>query len=289
MGVFRCSCGYAFSTSLEQWRHPKILDLSPLFETRLRELVDAGANQRRIAKELKVDPNTVVRYASRFGLKTQWKRRSLRSKLPARTREEMRAAWISGNQSASNLGRQRLRRTCPAVYAWLYRNDREWLGLQPPASVKHIPNKPRLNWPSIDSEMARTIRQKAAELRANDPPQQITRAALESALGQRGWLEKRQTKLPQCAVALYEMTEPLEVFQCRRVIWAAGELQKEDLPVQVWRLRRVAGLRDQCAPIVEGLLVEISSEEGSLSSPNIIGSDRPLAERSSRTGEDFGC
>lgn len=288
IGVFRCSCGYAFSTSLEQWHHPKILDLSPLFETRLRELVDGGASQRRIAKELKVNSNTVVRYASRFGLKTLWKRRSLRSKLPAIAREEMRAAWINGHKSALNLSRQRLRRKCPAVYAWLYRNDREWLALQPPAPVKHIPNKPRLNWPSIDSEMAHTIRKKATQLRAIDPPEQITRLALESALGQRGWLEKRQYKLPHCAVALNEMTETLEDFQCRRVIWAAEDLQKGGLPIQVWRLRRIAGLRDQCAPIVENLLVEISSEDQYLPR-TLLASDRPLAVRSSKTVEDSGC
>jgi hypothetical protein len=138
----------------------------------------------------------------------------------------------------------------------LYRNDRDWLDAQPPAAVGHIPNKPRLDWSSIDASIAQTIHQEAVRLRSLDPPQQITRLALECALGQRGWLEKRLQKLPMCVAVLSEVTESVEDFQCRRVIWAAKELLKQELPVQVWRLRRLAGLPDRCTAKLEGILVE---------------------------------
>lgn len=259
IGVFRCSCGYDFSTAPESSSRAKILSLGPIFETRLRELISQGSSLRGAARELHVDPNTVLRYVALYRLETPWKSRQARDRIPLIDREEMRAAWASGHAAAPNLTRQQLRRRLPAVYAWLYRNDHDWLDAQPPAAAGHVPNKPRLNWPSIDATTAQALEQEAARLRSLDPPQQVTRLALECALGQRGWVEKRLQKLPLCVAVLSEVTESVEEFQCRRVIWAAEELFKQGLPIQVWRIRRLAGLSEQCSSRVENLLIEIAS------------------------------
>lgn len=258
IGVFRCSCGYDFSAAQESRSRAKILNLGPKFETRLRELVSSGSSLRGAARELHVDPNTVLRYVALFGLEAPWKGRPARAKLPAIDRETMRAAWTSGHASSPNLPRQQLRRKIPAVYAWLYRNDRDWLDWQPPKASGHKPNKPRLDWRAIDLEMAQTLRQGATQLRTVIPPQQITRLGLERALGHCGWLEKRLHKLPLCVAVLAELTESVEDFRCRRVIWAAEELQKQGLPIQVWRLRRLAGLPDQCTSNVENVMIEVT-------------------------------
>jgi hypothetical protein len=172
----------------------------------------------------------------------------------------MRAAWTEGRAAAPDLTRQQLRRRIPAVYAWLYRNDRDWLDCQLPKGSRDKPNKPLLDWPAIDLETAQTLGQRATQLRTVTPPQQITRLALERALGQRGWLEKRLQKLPLCVALLAQVTESVEDFQGRRVIWAAEELLKQELPIQVWRLRRLAGLPDQCTAKVEDLLSETANQ-----------------------------
>jgi hypothetical protein len=259
IGVFRCSCGYAFSTAPGASSRPKILNLSPVFEVRLRELVASGSSLRGAAHELHVDPNTVLRYVVLFRLEAPWKGRPERAKLPAIDREMMRATWTSGHASSPNLTRQQLRRTIPAVYAWLYRNDRDWLDWQPPEPSGRKPNKPLLDWRTIDLETAQTLRRRATQLRLMSPPHQVTRLALERALGQPGWLEKRMHKLPMCAAVLSEVNESVEEFQQRRVIWAAQELLKRDLQIQVWRLRRLTGLPDQCTAKVESLLIETAS------------------------------
>jgi hypothetical protein len=134
------------------------------------------------------------------------------------------------------------------------------MGEQPPVAVTPISNKPRFNWAAIDAATAETLRQEAARLRDQTPPQQITRKALERALGQDGWLEKRLHKLPLCVTALAELTESVDDFQCRRIVWAAGELQQQEQPLRLLRLRRMAGLPDQCAPAVESLLRKTESD-----------------------------
>jgi hypothetical protein len=141
----------------------------------------------------------------------------------------------------------------------LYRNDRGWLDTQPPVAISFISNKPRFDWQSIDAATVEILKQEAAHLRVQNPPQQITRSALERAFGQPGWLEKRLRKLPLCRIALAELTESVENFQCRRIVWAAEELRRQEQPIQVWRLRRLAALRDQCAPKVEKLLVKTAN------------------------------
>jgi hypothetical protein len=260
IGVFHCCCGYEFSTAPESSSRAKILNLGPKFEARLRELVSSRSTLRGAARELHVDPNTVLRYVALFGLEAPWKRRSARNRMLLIAREEMRAAWTSGCAAAPGLTRQQLRGRIPAVYAWLYRNDRDWLNAQPPAAAGHIPNKPRLDWPSIDAATAQALEQEAARLRVLDPPQQITRLALECALGQRGWLEKRLQKLPLCVAVLSEVTESVEDFQCRRVIWAAEEWLKQGIPISVWRIRRLAALRDRCTAKVESLLIAVAND-----------------------------
>lgn len=67
-------------------------------------------------------------------------------------------------------------------------------------------------------------------------------------------------KLPQCVRLLSEVTENVEQVQSRRVIWAAEELQNQELPIQVWRLRRLAGLPDQCTANVEDLLIKTANQ-----------------------------
>ena len=260
IGVFRCSCGYVFSTAPEPASRARILCLSPLFKARLCELVEAGISLRGTAKELHVDPNTVLRYVSLFSLKTSWKALPVRTKLPAIERVTMRAAWTEAYKAALDLTRKQLSHKIPAVYRWLRRHDRDWLAAQPPAAITPTANKPRLDWMTIDAVTAETLRQEAARLSLRDPPQQITRLRLEHALGQRGWLEKRLHKLPLCVAVLKELTESVEDFQCRRVIWAVKELQNRGLPIQAWRLRRLAGLLDHCTTKVEGLLIETTSE-----------------------------
>jgi hypothetical protein len=72
-------------------------------------------------------------------------------------------------------------------------------------------------------------------------------------------VEKRLRKLPLCRFALAEVTESIEDFQYRRIVWAAEVLRRQEQPIQVWRLRRLAALRDQCAPKVEKLLVKTAN------------------------------
>lgn len=251
IGVFDCSCGYIFSQASAPGSKARILNLGPSFTIKLRELLTLGTGLRATARALSVDPNTVRRYIGKLGLVSPWKAQSQQFKIPASDREIVRARWSVVCRNTPDLSRTQLRSILPSEYAWLYRHDRDWLKSQPPYPKPRHDKKQRRDWASIDKEMAAELREGAARMRTETPPLCITRAALERLLGKPEWLDKRLNKLPLCALALANVTESVAAFQCRRIAWAVDELHRLSKPVTAWRLRRLAGLRDDCALVVE--------------------------------------
>ena len=253
--VFRCTCGYAFSQSMEPGSRIRILDLGPPFEARLRGLVAAETSLRKTARALSVDTNTVRRYASRLGLSTKWKGLTVVPKSPTHDRDRMRAEWSTGHAAAPELTRKQLRLKMPAVYMWLYRHDWDWLKSRMPLPLSTSAGQPRKNWQEIDAMLATELKDGAIHLRARIPPVAVTRAALERWIGKPNWFESRLQKLPLCVAALNELTESIEAIQCRRIAWAADELRLTETSTIAWRVRRLAGLRDYCASAVEAALI----------------------------------
>ncbi len=82
IGQFSCSCGYVFSLADVPGSKPRILDLGPLFQQRLRQLVAEGAGLRASARALGVDPGTVRRHAERLGLNAPWAPLKPRPRVP---------------------------------------------------------------------------------------------------------------------------------------------------------------------------------------------------------------
>jgi hypothetical protein len=261
MGTFRCSCGYVFSTSPGREDRAKILDFGLVFKARLCELTAAGTNQKCTATALHVDRRTVLHHASMLGLEVPWKARAVQNKLPPIEREAMRSAWNDAHAAAPDLTRTQLGKKMSNVHRWLCRNDRDWLDTQPPVAKPVPPAKPRLDWPAIDAVTVQTMKQEATRLRAQDPPQRVSRPALELAIGRRGWFKNRLHGLPLCVIALTELTESDTEFRCRRIVWAAEKLRIKEQPINVSGLRRAAMLPTCCPPEVESFLTETVSNK----------------------------
>lgn len=253
IGVFRCSCGYVFSTAADSANRARVLDRTQLFESRLHELVSAGTSLAGTARALHVTSGAVLYYASRLGLKTPWKVPPLSTKSPPIEVEAMRAAWTQGHTADPNMTRTQLRRKIPTVYDWLGHNDPSWLKMQPPASLSRIFIAPPVDWQTIDVAMVEALKREAARLRAEDPPKRVSRSSLERALGRRGRLG-RLNRLPLTAIALTELLESTEEFQCRRIIWAAEELRRREQPISVRRLYDLTGLRSSICARAKSLL-----------------------------------
>jgi len=143
--------------------------------------------------------------------------------------------------------------------------DVPWTPLKPRPHVPRSPRVaclqpplrdpvPRRDWPVLDGQLCGALRAETERIKALSPPIRASAAVLQRQFGRRDWLASRLSKLPMTARALAEEAESVEQFRLRRIVWAAEELRRRNLPLKPWRLRRVAGLPEQASPLVETAL-----------------------------------
>jgi hypothetical protein len=259
IGRFACSCGCVYALAEGEGRKPRTLKFGPLFEERLRRLAAGGAGLRATARALGVDPHTVRLHAERLSLDVPWKAPKRRKSNGTCDRNAIRGQWLAAQGQHPDLSRKVLAALLASEHAWLYRNDREWLALNSPPPRGSRPSSKRADWPVIDDSLAAELRDAACWLKQEQPPQRVTLAALERRLGRPGWIGKRTSKLPKTAEALERVVETLESFRLRKVHWAAAKLERQGLPAQAWRVRRLAGLPVKASKPVEAALRAIES------------------------------
>ena len=107
-------------------RRPKMVN--PALRASLIRALRRGTSRRAVASEYNVSIPTVSRILhTEIGLHQEW--------ITARAvndKEVARAAWTALLNDSSAAGIKVMRAMNPALYAWLYRNDHEWLAAHSP-------------------------------------------------------------------------------------------------------------------------------------------------------------
>ena len=153
------------------------------------------------------------------------------------------------------MGKTQLRQVDKALFSWLYRNDREWLNLNSPdKKVANVANN-RVDWNQRDNEILSQIKGVVDRmLNSDEKPERITISLIGSKLGIRGLLEKHLDKLPKTKAYLDSVKETNHHFRLRRICWAVKELEKEGQKLQLWKIMRKAGIRDEYVIELENVL-----------------------------------
>jgi hypothetical protein len=222
----------------------------PAFVARLKAFVAEGAGLRATARALGVDAGTVRLHATRLGLAVPWKPLH-RERITSDDGEQnaIRTRWLNMLAEEPGLGPTALRRRLPAEFAWLYRNDRDWLRDHRPAATPRGAPGARVDWEAVDGGLAADVAAAAERLKAAVPPVRVTVAALGRAVAKPGWIGPRKSKLPRTMAALAELAESVDVFRARRLAWAEAALGADVAP---WRIRRLAGLPGRWRPASAG-------------------------------------
>jgi hypothetical protein len=237
IGRFTCSCGLVYSLAEDSKSKPRILDRGLLFDERLRSLVAEGSSLHAAARALAVSCNAVRFHAARLGLTVPWKPRRRKSN-PTTYSDS-----VANRRLATQAKRQHQSLT---VRASLLQTDF-------PCGDKKVDSLPRrkparavkdINWPEVDYRLAESLTQQANAMREEQPPRRITLLELERRLCKPHWIRQRiqSGKLPQTAAAFKAAAGTAYEFHLRRLTWAIAELERQGLPMQFWRLRRLAGL-----------------------------------------------
>src|SRR5690606_21987686 len=133
-----------------------------------------------------------------------------------RTLDRDREAWLEHCRNHPGATRTELRRLAKALYARLYRHDRQWLRAHGPERATPSA-KSRLNWHERDLELARAVEREADRLAAREPPVRITQTRILTALRMDSTFYRNKTRLSRTAEALAARTESITAFQVRRL------------------------------------------------------------------------
>lgn len=262
LGIFNCSCGFSYmrngpdTSESDKYKITKIIAFGPVWETRLKQLVEKRLSLRETARLLQADPATVKKYAQKLGVQTYWQERSQIKEISINNNhirgievispQEYRQRWLDLLYLYPEMSKTELRRINAALYTWLYRNDKEWLNRNSPQLRTTVNINSRVDWAQRDDEIFNKVKEAVtAMLAMNRKPQRITISSIGSIIGLRPILEKHLDKLPETKTYLEEHTESIRDYQIRRIHWSIQELQKEGQELQLWRIYRLAGIRQE--------------------------------------------
>lgn len=130
-----------------------------------------------------------------------------------------------------------------ALYAWLYRHDRDWLVQwnQMHKSVRLV-SAPRVNWKQRDRIAARQLLRIINRLDSSLDHPRATSSWLLKQVPNGISLAKSLQKLPLVSLCLKRYFERVEDYQIRRICQAFIKLKQEETEPSHWRLLRSATL-----------------------------------------------
>jgi len=249
-----CSFAYQLRAGAEtQIRANRVVDYGPIWKTVLRQhWADFNVTLRRMAETLGVDPKTVKQRAAemklpfpRKGKRPVTKRGLYVVKQRDKTKrlKSHRHAWIALRGKRPAAGTKELRSHAPALYAWLYRNDRVWLKDHQPKRLEPTVTRVHVDWANRDEKLAGQIATIAAHIK-NQPGRlrRVTVTAIGRALGKQSLFAAALAKLPLTRSVINSVVESGEDFAVRRVHAAAQKLRLKEGAFPWWKLIRAAGL-----------------------------------------------
>ncbi|EMA6344099.1 TnsD family transposase [Bacillus cytotoxicus] len=253
VGTFSCECGFIYSrkgpdeNEVDQFKIGRIKQFGHVWERRLKELYTEGKSLYRIAKELQCDISTVKKYVQVEPLEIIKPASSSKNLVELKEIE-----WLTLLKNNPNLTVTELRKLTPALYAWHYRNNKEWLKEHSPKGIKKELLNQRVDWGKRDSEILVMVKKAVQKLYAIEKPVFVNKSRVGKEIGQLSLLEKLLDKMPETKRFLEIHLETREEYQIRRIKWACKVIYKSsDEQVMEWKVRRLAGLRSNAGDKVE--------------------------------------
>ncbi len=272
LGTFTCSCGMIYSrtpsdkTPKDNYRIGRVITYGEIWEKRLQELVEVEKlGLRATARALKVDTRTIKRYVDQLGLNASWQSSPPQPK-PADTQptnnnnlqSEYRQQWLDLQKTYPDATKTTLRKQFPALYMWLYRNDKDWLNKHSPTLQRPVYTKNRVNWQERDKQIKLQVEEAVTQLVNFDVPQRITIGKIGTMTGLKAMLEQKLDKLPLTQAYLSEVTESVTKFQNRRIKWAISEIHRRGEEVKTWKVMRLAGMKEHEFERVEKIVLSMT-------------------------------
>jgi predicted transcriptional regulator len=274
VGTFRCDCGFVFSrrgpdqNKDNQYRVGTIKEYGHVWKAKLTELVNEGYSLTEIAKEMQADRATVKKYAAELELKVPWKLPKVEKKEVNETLEnfetqlnERKTKWLDLQEEYPEKSKTELRKMLPDVYAFLYRNDCDWLNINSPLKKRIQTPNHRVDWEKRDKELLKEVKKVVQNWDKDaEKPTKITVTSIGRKINELSLLQKKADKLPITMEYIDQVSEDTVAFQKRRIEFWIEKLKKEDEPILEWKIYKKAGLRPTVSNEVKRLITLRTTE-----------------------------
>ena len=165
-----------------------------------------------------------------------------------------RKRWLILQKEHPGFFAKQLRQMESALYARLYRQDREWLQNHIPHQLRCIPVNNRVDWVKRDRALARKIIRQYQRLKKEENRPRCSAKLLAQRAGCLSMVEKHLAKLPVTRQALKKYAESITDYQCLRVDWAVSGMLLRQEPVLSWKIYRRANIRANVSEEVKGYI-----------------------------------
>jgi hypothetical protein len=213
-------------------------NVRPDTTAKIVSMLDKGVAPREVAVDCNASLSTVYRLLAQTP--------NLEPDAAARRfeleRDKRRQLWTELLSTNPSVGTTIARNKSASTYAWLYRNDTEWLQEKSSAFRVCRTSRGRVDWPQRDVELCAIVRAFVATVQrlANRP--RISRTMMTRHIGDAS-VRANLPRLPNLKMTLDELEESKLSYQRERIYLAAGTLLATGQPVTNWRVQRMAGIR----------------------------------------------
>ena len=130
-----------------------------------------------------------------------------------------------------------------AIYAWLYRHDRQWLlEINSEFKIASSTRKNRVDWNNRDKEVVEQLRKIMEKNRDNPECPRRTKTWLLHQTANGASHSKNLNKLPLTSAFVNAGCETISEYQVRRLKRAVNKLKSGGEEIKSWKLLRMAGL-----------------------------------------------
>lgn len=157
-------------------------------------------------------------------------------------------AWLRLGAHNAGATRTQLRRAAPALYARLYRADRQWLLNHGPARATPVAAGARVDWVKRDRALVLAIKTQIRTIVSASPAVRASRSRVLGVLGMRAIVAHYGHKLPMTEAVLRVQCESVRDFQLRRLRLAIATDASDSSEVPAWRALRVARINASRLP-----------------------------------------
>lgn len=201
-------------------------------------MLEKGAAPRQIAVDCAASLSTIYRLRAQAPQAAQ----RVADRRFEEEREKRRQVWEELLAKSGRMGCTAIRKKSAATYAWLYRNDREWL--QEKSTDFRISRVPlaRVDWSARDLELCAMVRIFVTNVRGQVGRPRISRTLMTQHIGDAS-VRANLERLPKLKTVMDELEEARLAYQCERIRLAILTLVKMGEPVANWRIQRMAGVR----------------------------------------------